>query len=49
MTQADVSSRATKADLEIALAKQSVQLLTWMTGMLLAQAALVVALLQFLQ
>jgi hypothetical protein len=49
LTEADLSSLATKADLELALAKQTMQLLTWMTGMLLAQAALVVAFLQYLQ
>lgn len=39
----------TKADLELALARQTVQLLTGMTGMLLAQGALVVALIEFLK
>jgi len=31
------------------MSKQTAQQLTWMTGMLLAQAALIVALLQYLQ
>lgn len=56
LRELDTSSLATKADLkdlrrdiEIAMSKQTVQLLTWITGMLLAQAALVVSLLQYLQ
>lgn len=48
LTDSDTSLLATKNDLEVALAKQTVQLLTWMTGMLLAQTALVVTLLQYL-
>jgi hypothetical protein len=45
----DTANLVTKADLELALARQTVQLLTWMTGMLLAQGALVVALIEFLK
>ena len=39
----------TKADLQVALAKQTVTIVTWMTAMLLAQGALVVALIQYLK
>jgi len=48
LKELDVSTLATKTDLELALAKQTITLLTWMTGMLLAQGALVVALSQYL-
>ena len=39
----------TKTDLELALHKQSVMLIKWMSGMLLAQGALIVGLLQLLE
>lgn len=47
--QLDVSSLATKHDLEIALARQTTKLITWMSGSLLAQAAVIIAILQYLQ
>lgn len=47
--QLDISALATKHDLEIALARQTTKLITWMSGALLAQAALIVAILQYLQ
>jgi hypothetical protein len=43
-----VGSRlATKVDLELGLAKQTIRLLTWMTGMLIAQGALIVGLVEY--
>ena len=52
LTEADLSSLATKADLELALAKQSVTIIKWVAGTLIAHsvatAALTVALLQYL-
>ena len=39
----------TKADLEIALANQTITIIKWMTGMLLAQGGLIVALLEYLK
>lgn len=47
--QLDISSLATKHDLEIALARQTTKLITWMSGSLLAQAAVIIAILQYLQ
>lgn len=47
LKELDTSKLATKADLEVALAKQTVTIITWMTAMLLAQGALVVSLLQY--
>ena len=38
----------TKTDLELALHRQSVMLIKWVSGMLLAQGALIVGLLQLL-
>lgn len=49
LKELDTANLVTKADLELALARQTVQLLTGMTGMLLAQGALVVALIEFLK
>ncbi len=53
LVEADLSSLATKADLEIALAKQSATLIKWVAGTLVAHgvatAALTVALLQLLR
>ena len=48
LQELDAASLVTRTDLEIALARQTITLLSWMTGMLLAQGALVVALLQYL-
>jgi hypothetical protein len=36
-----------KTDLELALARTTTTIITWMTGALLAQGALVVALIQY--
>lgn len=47
VTKADL--KELRHDIETAMSKQTVSLLTWITGMLLAQGALVVALLQYLQ
>jgi hypothetical protein len=43
------ASIVTKTDLELALHKQSVMLIKWMSGVLLAQGALIVGLLQLLE
>jgi hypothetical protein len=45
----DTSRLVTKSDLELALAKQTVAIITWMTGILVAQGALIVALIQYFQ
>jgi hypothetical protein len=37
----------TKFDLELALANQTVTIIKWVTGILLAQGALIVALIQY--
>jgi hypothetical protein len=47
LKELDTSNLATKADLQVALAKQTVTIVTWMTAMLLAQGTLVVALIQY--
>jgi hypothetical protein len=47
LKELDISPLATKADLEIALANQTVTLVKWMTGILIAQGALIVALIQY--
>jgi hypothetical protein len=49
LKELDVSSLVTKADLELALATQTTTIITWMFGALLAQGALVVALIQYLK
>ena len=56
LKELDVSSLVTKSDvkdlrrdIEVAMGRQTVQLLTWMTGMLVAQGALIVALIQYLK
>ena len=49
LKELDTSKLVTKADLQVALAKQTVTIVTWMTAMLLAQGALVVALIQYLK
>ena len=47
LAEADLSSLATKADLKIVLAEQTITMIKWMTGILLAQGALIVALIQY--
>jgi hypothetical protein len=49
LKELDTSKLVTKADLEIALANQTITLIKWMTGALLAQGALVVTLLEYLK
>ena len=49
LKELDTSTLVTKADLEIALANQTITIIKWMTGMLLAQGALIVALLEYLK
>jgi hypothetical protein len=56
LKELDTSTLATKSDLkdavqaiELALSKATTTLLIWMTGALLAQGALVVALIQYLK
>ena len=49
LKELDTSKLVTKADLEIALANQTITIIKWMTGMLLAQGALIVALLEYLK
>jgi hypothetical protein len=49
LKELDVSSLVTKADLELALATQTTTIITWMFGALLAQGALVVALIEYLK
>jgi hypothetical protein len=43
------SPLVTKSDLELALAKQTTTIVTWTAGALLAQGALVVALIEYLK
>ena len=43
----DTSTLATKADLKIALAEQTITMIKWITGMLLAQAAFIIAFIQY--
>ena len=47
LKELDTSSLATKSDLELALAHQAVTIIKWMTGILIAQGALIVALIQY--
>jgi hypothetical protein len=47
LKELDASSLVTKTDLELALAKATTTIVTWMAGALLAQGALVVALIEF--
>ena len=47
LKELDISALVTKTDLEIALASQTVTMIKWMTDILLAQGALVVALIQY--
>jgi hypothetical protein len=41
LKELDVSTLATKADLEVALARTTTTIITWMFGALLAQGALI--------
>ena len=47
LKELDTGSLVTKTDLQIALADQTITLIKWMTGVLLAQGALIVALIQY--
>ena len=47
LKELDMSSLVTKSDLELALANQTITIIKWMTGVLLAQGALIVALIQY--
>ncbi len=47
LKELDSSALVTKTDLDIALSNQTVTMIKWMTGILLAQGALVVALIQY--
>jgi len=49
LKELDISSLVTKTDLELALAKQTTTIIAWTAGALLAQGALVVALIEFLK
>ena len=47
LKELDTSTLVTKSDLELALAKATTTIIIWMTGALLAQGTLVVALIQY--
>ena len=47
LKELDSSALVTKTDLKIALADQTITMLKWMTAMLLAQGAFIVALIQY--
>jgi hypothetical protein len=47
LKELDTASLVTKADLELALANQTVTIIKWVTGIMLAQGALIVALIQY--
>jgi hypothetical protein len=47
LKELDISPLATKLDLELALAKQATTIITWTTGILVAQGALIVALIEY--
>ena len=49
LKELDTASLVTKSDLKLALADQTVTIIKWVTGILLAQAALIVALVQYLK
>ena len=49
LKELDTSKLVTKADLDVALANQTTTIIKWITGMLLAQGALIVALLEYLK
>ena len=47
LKELDTASLVSKADLELALANQTVTIIKWVTGIMLAQGALIVALIQY--
>ena len=47
LKELDSSALVTKTDLKIALADQTITMLKWMTAILLAQGAFIVALIQY--
>jgi hypothetical protein len=47
LKELDTATLVTKSDLELALAHQTVTIIKWVTGILLAQGALIVALIQY--
>ena len=49
LKEIDASALATKTDLHIALAQQTTSIVKWVSAVLLAQAALIVALMQYLK
>jgi hypothetical protein len=49
LKELDTAHIVTKTDLELALARQSVTIISWMTAMLLGQGALVVTLIEYLK
>jgi hypothetical protein len=49
LKELDTSLLVTKGDLDTALANQTATLIKWMTGVLLAQGALIVTLLEYLK
>lgn len=49
LTELTETHLATKTDLELGLAKQTITLLTWMTGMLVAQGGIIVAFIEYLK
>ena len=49
LKELDIAHLVTKTDLELALARQSVTIISWMTAMLLGQGALVVTLIEYLK
>jgi hypothetical protein len=49
LKELETAHLVTKTDLELALARQSVTIISWMTAMLLGQGALVVTLIEYLK
>jgi hypothetical protein len=47
LKELDTAALITKSDLELALAHQTVTIIKWVTGILVAQGALIVALIQY--
>jgi hypothetical protein len=47
LKELDTATLVTKSDLELALAHQTVTIIKWVTGVLLAQGAFIVALIQY--
>jgi hypothetical protein len=47
LKERDTAALITKSDLELALAHQTVTIIKWVTGILVAQGALIVALIQY--